>query len=115
MNKYAQFLVSLANQLDAEGKTEQADIIDSDFEEFLKLLENGDLEFYEVFSGGARDVRGPYSNLGSGLPLCGAAKVDIHDIARRMGATVKGQVQAGAGYFGALQLAASVRQNERKE
>ena len=35
-------------------------------------------------------------------------KIDIDDIARRMGAKAKGEVEAGAGYFGALQLAAQV-------
>jgi hypothetical protein len=64
MNRNAAFLIALADALDHEGKFELADIVDKDFEEFLKLLEEGDLVFDESFSGGARDPRGPYSSWG---------------------------------------------------
>jgi len=64
MNKHADFLIALADALDEEGEFEKADIIDKDFEEFLKLLESGELVFDEQFSGGARDPRGPYSSWG---------------------------------------------------
>ena len=57
-------LIALADQLDAEGKTELADVIDKDFDEFLEMLESGELDFDFTFSGGARDPRGPYSNRG---------------------------------------------------
>ena len=69
--KHAEFLVSLANQLDQEGKYDLADQIDENFEEFLKLLENGKLVFDYEFSGGARDPRGPYNNRGRELPIYG--------------------------------------------
>ncbi|MHA2218922.1 MAG: hypothetical protein ACXACY_23620 [Candidatus Hodarchaeales archaeon] len=68
---YRIFLVSLADQLDREGKYRFADIIDEDFEEFLRLLEEGKLDFDFEFSGGSRDPRGPYSNRGRELPLFG--------------------------------------------
>ena len=69
---YSSFLVKLADQLDQEGKSGQADAIDEDFEEFLKLLEDGKLLFHETHSMGPRDPRGPYGNLGRGpLPAVG--------------------------------------------
>ena len=64
--------MSLANDLDNNGEFEEADKIDSDFEEFLKLLEEGKLTFDYTYSGGARDPRTPYSNPGRGpLPAYG--------------------------------------------
>ena len=60
----AEKLIALANQLDAEGKPLLADILDKDFQEFLDLLESGELDFDFTFSSGARDPRGPYSNRG---------------------------------------------------
>lgn len=69
MPNYRAFLVALADQLDLEEKPELADILDRDFEEFLELLENGELTFDPHFSGGQRDPRQPYSNRGSELPV----------------------------------------------
>jgi hypothetical protein len=71
MAKHAEILVALADRLDQEGKPELADIIDKDFEEFLELLESGQLTTEELFSGGQRDPRLPYSNRGAGLPIFG--------------------------------------------
>ena len=68
---YAQILIALADQLDKEGKFEEADIIDEDFETFLKLLEEGKLDFDFTYSGGQRDPRGPYSNRGREMPAFG--------------------------------------------
>ena len=62
---YAKMLVSLADMLDMEGKPEKADLVDKEFQEFLELLENGDLEFDFTFSGGAR-IPTQYSNPGRG-------------------------------------------------
>jgi hypothetical protein len=45
---YKHLLISLADQLDREGKFEQADQVDENFEEFLKLLEEGDSVNVEV-------------------------------------------------------------------
>jgi hypothetical protein len=53
---YRQALISLANQLDLEGKFSQADEIDENFEEFLKLLEDGKLEFDFTFSSSPRGM-----------------------------------------------------------
>jgi hypothetical protein len=66
----AQFLIALADALDNEGKYELADVIDEDFEELVKLIEQGKFNFETEFSGGSRDPRGPYSNFGVGVPLC---------------------------------------------
>jgi len=71
MIKYAEFLIALANQLDQEGKHELADIVDKDFEEFLELLESGELTTEEMFSGGQRNPRLPYSSRGSETPIFG--------------------------------------------
>jgi hypothetical protein len=71
MNKYKKVLVALANQLDAEGKYELADIIDEEWDVFLKLLEEGELEFDFTYSGGSRDPRNPYSHRGRELPAVG--------------------------------------------
>ena len=65
------FLVALANQLDQEGKFEQADLIDENFEEFLKFLGEGKIKFDFTFSGGVRDPRGPYNNVGVEVPIFG--------------------------------------------
>ena len=65
-SKYAELLVKLADQLDREGKSGQADVVDEEFDEFLELLEDGELLFHETLSMGPRDPRGPYSNLGRG-------------------------------------------------
>jgi len=64
-------LIALANQLDAEGKTEEADEIDKNFEEFLELLESGELDFDFTFSANSRDPRGPYSNEGREVQISG--------------------------------------------
>ena len=67
---YIKFLVSLATKLDLEGKFKEADKIDEEFAEFLKKLENGELEFNNTYSGGVRDPRLPYSQFGRGtLPI----------------------------------------------
>jgi hypothetical protein len=71
MTKYAKLLISLADELDLEGKFKEADIIDENFEEFIKLLEEGELNFDFTYSGGQRDPRGPYSNRGRELPAFG--------------------------------------------
>ena len=68
MITYAEMLIALADQLDLEGKFDQADKIDKEFEKFLELLEKGELNFDFTFSGGQRDPRGPYSNRGGELP-----------------------------------------------
>ena len=70
MTKRAQ-LIALADRLDQVGQYDLADAIDKDFEEFLKLLEEGKLTFEDLVSGGSRDPRLPYSNRGRELPLCG--------------------------------------------
>jgi len=72
MNNYIRSLVSLADKLDQEGKFEEADAVDKEFEEFLKLLEDGKLTFDYTSPGGARDPRTPYSNPGRGpMPAYG--------------------------------------------
>lgn len=63
---YAEFLISLANQLDIEGKFDKADLIDEDFETFLELLEEGKLNFENLYSWSPRDPRSPYCNPGIG-------------------------------------------------
>ena len=68
---YSKLLIALANQLDKENKPELADIVDENFEEFLNLLENGELDFDFLFPGGQRDPHSPYSNSGLEVPLCG--------------------------------------------
>jgi len=68
---YRMFLLKLADQLDEEGKFQKADIVDKDFEEFLRLLEEGKLDFDFTYSGGSRDPRGPYSSRGRELPAVG--------------------------------------------
>ena len=73
MIRYAKLLILLADKLDLKGKFEEADEIDKHFEEFLELLEKGELDFDFTYSGGQRDPRGPYSNRGRELPACGAA------------------------------------------
>jgi len=65
MRKHAEFLVALADQLDLEDKRELADVVDKDFEEFLELLENGELDFDPFLSGGQRDPRLPYNGRGT--------------------------------------------------
>lgn len=67
---FRKLLVRLADQLDEEGNHQLADIIDEDFEGFLKLLEEGKLDFSFLFHG-TRDPRDPYSNRGRELPACG--------------------------------------------
>ena len=69
MTKNEALLISLADQLDGEGKFDMADEIDIDFEEFLELLESGKLEFDFTFSS---SPRGDYtSNRGSEVPAYG--------------------------------------------
>lgn len=68
---YKLLLLKLADQLDEEGKFQEADIIDKDFEEFLRLLEDGQLDFDFTYSGGSRDPRGPYNSRGHELPCVG--------------------------------------------
>lgn len=67
---YRKLLIRLADQLDSEGKHQLADVVDKDFEEFLKLLEEGKLDFSFLFHG-TRDPNGPYSNRGRELPIYG--------------------------------------------
>jgi hypothetical protein len=67
---YREFLVRLADTLDSEGRSDLANKIDEDFEEFVKLLEEGKLDFDFTFFG-KRDPRLPYSNRGRELPLHG--------------------------------------------
>ena len=66
---YKTFLIKLADQLDEEGNHQLADIVDENFEDFLKLLENGELDFNFLFHG-TRDPRDPYSNRGRETPAC---------------------------------------------
>jgi len=66
---YRTFLIKLADQLDEEGNTQLADIIDKDFDEFLKLLEEGKLDFDFLFHG-TRNPSDPYSNRGREVPAC---------------------------------------------
>ncbi len=63
MTKNEMFLIKLADELDLEGKFFEAGVLDEGFEEFLKLLEEGDLDFDFTFSAGPRGP-GPYSNRG---------------------------------------------------
>ena len=63
------FLIKIADQLDQDGQFDQADLIDENFEKFLRLLENGDLTFEEMFSSGPRNPKEPYSNRGAELPI----------------------------------------------
>lgn len=65
MSSHREFLVALADQLDHEGKPELADIVDKDFEEFLELLESGELVFDPALSGGQRDPRLPHNGRGT--------------------------------------------------
>lgn len=65
MRRHAGFLVALADQLDREGKCGLADVVDRDFEEFLELLESGELDFDPLLSGGQRDPRLPYNGRGT--------------------------------------------------
>ena len=69
--KNIKFLIALANQLDLEGHFEKADLIDENFEEFLKLLGEGKIDFNFTFLGGPRDPRGPYGNFGIEVPIFG--------------------------------------------
>ena len=72
MIKYLISLANKADKLDQEGKFEEADKTDEEFEKFLKLLEEGKLTFDYTYSGGMRDPRTPYSNPGSpAMPACG--------------------------------------------
>jgi hypothetical protein len=68
---YTNFLISLADDLDKQGKFDQADQVDQNFEEFLKLLEEGKLEFNNTyFTGpGDRDPRLQRGNLGKETSL----------------------------------------------
>ena len=59
-----EFLIALASKLDEEGNIEKADLIDENFEEFLKLLEDGKLVFDFTHYMGWRDPRKPYSSPG---------------------------------------------------
>jgi len=52
---YKKYLILLADQLDMEGKFSQADVIDEDFEEFLQLLEKGELDFDFTMSSSLRE------------------------------------------------------------
>jgi hypothetical protein len=65
MATHREFLIALADQLDQEGKSELADIVDKDFEEFLELLESGEFVFDPTLSGGQRDPRLPYNGRGT--------------------------------------------------
>jgi hypothetical protein len=72
MVSHAEFLVAFADRLDQEGRFEEADAVDENFQEFLELLEKGELDFDPRFSGGSRDPRQPYSSRGIGpLPAFG--------------------------------------------
>ena len=71
---YREFLIKLADCLDKEGEHQAADILDENFEEFLKLLEEGKLDFNFLFYG-IRDPEGPYSNKGREMPACGVPGV----------------------------------------
>jgi len=68
---YKKLLIRLADQLDEEGKSQLADIIDENWLEFLKLLEDGKLNFNYQFHG-TRNPNNPYSNRGGEVPACGA-------------------------------------------
>lgn len=71
MITHKKFLIALANQLDLEGKSDKADQIDQNFEEFLKLLEEGKLQFDNTFVVGDRDPRLQRGNLGRETTLSG--------------------------------------------
>ncbi len=68
---YKYLLICLADQLDREGKFNQADQVDENFEEFLKLLEEGKLQFDNTFFIGSRDPRSQRENLGRETTLSG--------------------------------------------
>jgi len=40
-----QFLIRLANQLDVENKQDLAYVVRKNFDEFLEMLENGEIDF----------------------------------------------------------------------
>lgn len=70
-SNFIKTLISLADQLDREGKFDKADQIDENFEEFLALLESGEFEFDNIFVNGPRDPRLQRGNLGPELTLSG--------------------------------------------
>ena len=77
MDRYEaiEYLIKLADALDEVGEYEKADQIDKDFQEFLELLEKGELTFDYTYSLGPRDPRQPYSNPGRGpMPTVGVGK-----------------------------------------
>ena len=67
MNKHSKFLIILTQQLIKEGKHDKASVINEDFDEFLELLESGELNFDYTFEGGMRPSN---MNRGSGKQLC---------------------------------------------
>lgn len=69
MNKYAKFLVALANQLKREGKDELADIVEEDWDEFIEMLESGQLNFDFTQSSSPRGTNTP--NRGRETPAYG--------------------------------------------
>lgn len=71
---YRLFLIKLADYLNDDGEHDASDIINENFEEFLKLLEEGKLDFSFLFHG-TRDPRDPYSNRGRELPIHGVPGV----------------------------------------
>ena len=68
---FTHFLVALANDLDHQGKFEQADEIDENFEEFINLLEKGEVAFDSTYYVGPRDPRKQRENLGRETTLSG--------------------------------------------
>lgn len=68
---YKNFLICLADQFDQDGEFEKADQIDENFDEFLKLLEEGKLQFDNTFFIGDRDPRLQRGNLGRETTLSG--------------------------------------------
>jgi len=67
--KLITLLLKFADYLDQEGKFSDANIIDENFEEFIEMLENRELDLNEMFFSGQRDPRGPYSMRGRGPVL----------------------------------------------
>ncbi len=75
MNRYANFLVGLSNQLKKEGKYELADEVEENWDEFLKLLESGELNFDFTQSSSPRGTNTP--NRGREVPACAAGDRNV--------------------------------------
>lgn len=71
---YKHFLISLADEFDRDGEFNKADQVDENFDEFLKLLEEGKLQFDNTFFIGCRDPRLQRGNLGRETTVSGISE-----------------------------------------